>query len=118
MMLMTMMMMLMTPVCPHWGSGTPHPFIRQENKDQEKLLLSWMHILDVNTQPSSTLFCAIPKWGQGQRPARVGCPPSLVQNVPKATPVLVTAQPSCSALCREDEEEPNLIYSLLHFPAK
>lgn len=43
------------------------------------------------------------------------CPPSLVQNVPKATPVLVTAQPSCSALCREDEEEPNLIYSFCIF---
>lgn len=116
--------------------------MRQENKDQEKLLLSWMHILDVNIQPSCTLPSAIPKvmaGDTGQGPVRVGVsprPPPLpfpssllhmspwvsnaccVHQYPKATPAVVTMQPSCSVLCREDEEEPNLIYSVLHIHAK
>lgn len=116
--------------------------MRQENKDQEKLLLSWMHNPDVNIQPSCALPSAVPKvmaGDTGQGPARVGVssrppplplPPSLVQvsprvpkaccvhQHPKATPAVVTMQPSCSVPCREDEEEPNLIYSVLHFHAK
>lgn len=49
--------------------------MRQENKDQEKLLLSWMHNPDVNIQPSCALPSAVPKvmaGDTGQGPARVG----------------------------------------------
>lgn len=108
--------------------------MRQENKDQEKLLLSRMHILMLTSGPA--VHCSVPfqkawletqdrnlpGWACAPGRPRLPLPPQfgvdVPMPVPKATPAPVTTQLSCSVLCREDEEEPNLIYSVLHFHAK
>lgn len=109
----------------------------QQNKDPEKLLLSRMHILSSPCSPA--VHCSVPfqthAGDTGQAPASVAVsplpfPPSLGQmslslrsaccvHSTQSHPSMVTRQPSCSVpLCREEEEEPNLIYSVLHFHAK
>lgn len=89
---------------------------------------SGMHILILTSSPQSPVPSQKSRLGTQDRdlPGWV-CPlaapispfpPQFGADVPKATPAPVTTQPFCSVPCREDEEEPNLIYSTLHFHAK